>query len=343
MAIPKKPSAHKGIPVTDVSSAQEALLSLMGTPQEQSPEEEVQAETTEEVSEQATEIAESVETEAVEEPDTGEVAAEDLDEETQEEETQETGTYTVKIDGKDVEVTLDELQNGYSRQADYTRKSQVLAEQRQRAEQELAATQQERQRYISQLEQIGQQADSEMEKYKKLDWTKLKEDDPMDYMTKRDAYRDLQDNRKKLEEEHKNLLAKEQNDASQKWQETLVHQQEVLKNTLPEWVDPEKGPKLKSQIKNYALSADIGFSEQEVNSLIDARSVRVLHKAMLYDKLKQTKIAKKRTKVVPKVTKPGTGTTKAEVNTEKAAKLRQRAKHSGKLDDAAKYLESLMS
>tara|TARA_R100001530_G_scaffold534_2_gene846 strand:- start:1123 stop:2151 length:1029 start_codon:yes stop_codon:yes gene_type:complete len=342
MAIPKKPSAIKGIPVTDVSSAQDALLSLMGTQQEQPPAEEVQEEVEENTSEQAMENAESVETEAVEEPVTGEVTAEDLDDDAQEEETQETDTYTIKVDGKDVDVTLDELKKGYSRHADYTRKSQVLSEQRQRADQELVATQQERQRYLTQLEQIGKQADSEMEKYKKLDWNKIKDDDPMDYMAKRDAYRELQDNKKKLEEEEQNVLAKQQQEAGQRWHETLVQQQDVLKNKLPEWVNPETGPKLKSQIKAYALSSDIGFTEQEVSSLVDARSVMVLHKAMLYDKLKQTKIAKKKTRVVPKVTKPGTGVSKADVSSEKHAQLRRKAKSSGKVDDAAKYLESLL-
>ena len=87
------------------------------------------------------------------------MTADDLVENDQEQELDEPSTYTVKVDGKDVEVTLDELRSGYSRQADYTRKSQVLAEQRQKADEELAATQQERQRYISQLEQFTDSAD----------------------------------------------------------------------------------------------------------------------------------------------------------------------------------------
>ena len=44
-------------------------------------------------------------------------------------------TYTVKVDGAESEVTLSELQQGYQRQADYTRKTQELASERQRLEQ----------------------------------------------------------------------------------------------------------------------------------------------------------------------------------------------------------------
>ena len=41
-------------------------------------------------------------------------------------------SYTVKIDGREEQVTLNELQNGYQRQADYTRKTQELASERER-------------------------------------------------------------------------------------------------------------------------------------------------------------------------------------------------------------------
>ena len=58
-----KESKHKGIPVTDVASAQEALLGLMETPKEQTSETEEVTETQDVVSEQAMENAESVETE----------------------------------------------------------------------------------------------------------------------------------------------------------------------------------------------------------------------------------------------------------------------------------------
>ena len=40
--------------------------------------------------------------------------------------------YTVKVDGDEQEVTLSELQNGYQRQADYTRKTQQVAAEKER-------------------------------------------------------------------------------------------------------------------------------------------------------------------------------------------------------------------
>ena len=335
-SIPTKESKHSGIPVTDVESAQKALLDSIRASKEQPETVEGETETQEAVSEQAMENAESVENEAVET-----LTAEDLVDDNQQEQLSEPRTYTVKIDGKDTEVTEDELLSGYSRQADYTRKSQVLAEQRKKMDEELAATQQERQQYQSQLEQFNLQADSKLEEFKSVDWTKLKEEDPMEYALKRDQYRELQENKRLVAEEQQNLAQKQQAEMQTKWNEELARQQEVMAQRLPEWNDPEKGPKLKQNIKSFALKK--GFTEQEVDSLIDARSVDVLHKAMMYETLLEAKISQKKAKVVPKVQKPGAPSTKSEVNSEKVKQTRARLKRSGRVDDAALAIKSLMS
>lgn len=334
--IPTQDSKFGGTPVTDVRSAQEALQGMMGTPSEQSTEDQEEIETTEEVSTQDTE-SESVEVEASN-PDG--LSAEDLVDQDQVEGNEELDTYTVKVDGKDVQVTQDELLAGYSRQADYTRKSQVLSEQRQKADLELAATQQERQRYLSQLEQFNTQADSKINELAKTDWTQLKEEDPTEYMLKRDQYRELQENKRTVEDEQKDLQLKSQQENQVKWQEELGRQQEIMVQRLPEWTDPDKGPKLKQNIKSFAVKK--GFTEQEVSSLIDARSVDVLHKAMLYENLLAAKISGKKTKVVPKVTRPGSPASKGEISGDKVKAQRARLKRSGHLNDASSLIESLM-
>ena len=334
--IPTQDSKFGGTPVTDVRSAQEALQGMMSTPSEQSTEDQEEIETTEEVSTQDTE-SESVEVEASN-PDG--LSAEDLVDQDQVEGNEELDTYTVKVDGKDVQVTQDELLAGYSRQADYTRKSQVLSEQRQKADLELAATQQERQRYLSQLEQFNTQADSKINELAKTDWTQLKEEDPTEYMLKRDQYRELQENKRTVEDEQKDLQLKSQQENQVKWQEELGRQQEIMVQRLPEWTDPDKGPKLKQNIKSFAVKK--GFTEQEVSSLIDARSVDVLHKAMLYENLLAAKISGKKTKVVPKVTRPGSPASKGEISGDKVKAQRARLKRSGHLNDASSLIESLM-
>jgi len=335
--IPTQDSRFGGTPVKDVKSAQEALQGLMETREEQIPEDQVETEITEEVSAQDME-SESVEVEA---SNSNELSVEDLVDQDQVEGNEELDTYTVKVDGKDVEVTQEELLAGYSRHADYTRKSQVLSEQRQKADEELAATQQERQRYLSQLEQFNSQADSQITELSSTDWTKLKEEDPTEYMLKRDQYRELQENKRMVSEEQENLQYKSQQEHQVKWQEELARQQQVMAQRLPEWNDPDKGPKLKQNIKSFAVKK--GFSEQEVNSLIDARSVDVLHKAMLYENLLSAKISGKKSKVIPRVQKPGSPASREEISSDKLKAKRARLKRSGHISDASSLIESLLT
>jgi len=64
-----------------------------------------------------------------------ESAAADTPEVSSEATTEPGDAYTVKVDGEESQVSLSELQDGYQRQADYTRKTQELAEERQRLQQ----------------------------------------------------------------------------------------------------------------------------------------------------------------------------------------------------------------
>jgi len=75
-----------------------------------------------------------------------------------EEEEQPKPRYKVKASGEEVEVELDELIKGYQQGADYTKKSQALAEQRKAIEaerQHLEYVKQERQAY-AQIVAVGQ-------------------------------------------------------------------------------------------------------------------------------------------------------------------------------------------
>jgi len=335
--IPTKESTHKGIPVTDVASAQAAIQAQLQAPATEEPVEQVLESEVEDTSEQATEVAESVETQA---EDSDELTVDDLDADNQSEETETPQSYTVKVDGKDVEVTLEELQAGYSRQADYTRKSQVLAEQRKQMDDELSATQQERQRYSHALEQLGDSTDFEINQFKDVDWNKLKADDPMAYIQQKDALRDLQDSKNKINAEKQKIQEQQENEYKTNMLKHRDEQIKLLSERLPDWTDPTKGPKLKQDIKSFALAK--GFTEQEINMLIDARSIEVLNNAMKYENLLNAKIAKKKVKTVPKVTKPGAGVSKAEKDTEKVKQQRAKLKTSGKVGDAAKMIEGLI-
>lgn len=338
--IPMKESNVGGIPLGDgtVKGAQEALLGLMKTPKEQTSEDQEATETQEDVSEQAMDVAESVENETVESV-TDDTVEESVEDNTQEE-IGEPKSYTVKIDGEDVKVNEEELLAGYSRTADYTRKSQVLAEQRKKVDDELTATQQERQRLQSQLEQLSKANESEIDKLKNTDWERLKLTNQTEYLLKKDRYDDLLAQQKAIDEQTQKVEQQKADEFRKKWNESLEENKKLIVKKIPKYFDPDEGMKLQNNIREFGLSE--GLSNEELDAMIDARAVNILYKAMLYDQLQKTKISSKKSKVVPKVQKPGTPSTRAEVSTEKVKAHRARLKRSGRVDDAAALIKSMM-
>ena len=338
--IPMKESNVGGIPLGDgtVKGAQEALLGLMKTPKEQTSEDQEATETQEDVSEQAMENAESVENETVESV-TDDTVEESVEDNTQEE-IGEPKSYTVKIDGEDVKVNEEELLAGYSRTADYTRKSQVLAEQRKKVDDELTATQQERQRLQSQLEQLSKANESEIDKLKNTDWERLKLTNQTEYLLKKDRYDDLLAQQKAIDEQTQKVEQQKADEFRKKWNESLEENKKLIVKKIPKYFDPDEGMKLQNNIREFGLSE--GLSNEELDAMIDARAVNILYKAMLYDQLQKTKISSKKSKVVPKVQRPGTPSTRAEVSTEKVKAHRARLKKSGRVDDAAALIKSMM-
>lgn len=318
------------------------ILSMWDS-QEQTANEETEATVDEEVVED-TQEAEEVEEEAPEEEGQAEEETEEEVEEEEETEivAEEDLKYTIKVDGEELEVGIEELKNGYQRQADYTRKSQALAEQRKETEaiqSERQRLEQERQMYANGLQMLQEQQSSKLQEFESIDWTALKADDPYQYMLKKDEYRDAQEKVQNVQQQQM-LIQQEQAEEAQKARAHFVQQEYArLVEALPEWNDQEST--IKKDVQEYARS--VGFLPEEINQLADHRSVLVIKKAMEYDKL-TTKVApkKKAVKKVPKVQKSGRGNSKEDTAAEAVKQKRARLRKSGKQDDAASIFYDML-
>ena len=115
--------------VSSMANATEAMLRVLDGDQPQSAPEAEQP--TEELDSQPEEQEEEVSSEEDEfRVLDGEEEEEYEPQDNKAEEGEEVETYTITVNGEDVDVTLEELKSGYSRQSDYTRKTQELAENR---------------------------------------------------------------------------------------------------------------------------------------------------------------------------------------------------------------------
>ena len=175
---PQVPAGLQPIPALDgsVAEAQEALLSLL-EPEEETPETE-EAQPTEVEESQPEEEDESFEGESEEEEESVEE-----EEESEEPDEESEGTlYAVTVNGEEQQVTLDELMSGYSRQSDYTRKTQDVAKERKQMGElqaqyasEMHQARAERQQYLESLNQIIANSASNLDKFTNIDWESIKE------------------------------------------------------------------------------------------------------------------------------------------------------------------------
>jgi len=256
----------------------------------------------------------------------------------EEEEIQETSpSYTVKVDGEEFEVDLDELRNGYQRQSDYTKKSQSVAEMRKAYEANLQSVQQERDQYQQVLANMENYQNLELKKYQELDWSSLKEDDPVEYMEKRIEFQDAKDKVNQVKQEQMAVQQKTQQEVYQNIQHKVQEEAELLATALPEYSDPSSN--LKTELRDFAIN--MGFSEQDVNGITDHKVVLVLHKAMLQERANSSTSSKVK-KGPAKVIKAGVPVTKKQRVARDVQAKRDRLRKTGNVNDAANAFMDLI-
>ena len=238
-------------------------------------------------------------------------AQEESDDDVEDEEESESPLYTVKVDGKEIEVTLDELTSGYTRQSDYSKKTGELANQRRAIQQQADAIQQERSYYSQVLGNARSNAEAQLEEYKNIDWDALRQEDSLLFMQRRDEMRDLEKSIEDNGKEQQKLAAQAQQYQVQKFNHDVEEGRKQLLGIMPDWND-----KTSKEVREFGLG--MGFSSEELSGITDHRSMAVLRKAMLYDNIQNSQPAKKKVKAgTPKYVKSGVSKTKSDVSAKK--------------------------
>ena len=246
-------------------------------------------------------------------------------------------SYTVKIDGEEVAVTLEELQSGYSRQQDYTRKTQELAQQRKAIEQAQQELAQRDAIYAQLLPKLEAQLSGELAN--EPDWNRLYEDDPVGYVREKQLWDEKKEKLKATQAEQQRL----QQENAQKQQEQLAkfveYGQQKLLEIVPEWKNPEIAQQEKLAIREYGINT-LGYTPQEMDSIYDYRALLGLRNAWLNNKTVEATKKKPTEKAAARVARPGSTRKVKSVAPVKRAK--QRLAKTGKTTDAAKVFEQML-
>ena len=255
--------------------------------------------------------------------------------------------YRVVVDGQEQEVTLDELMKGYSRQSDYTRKTEKLSQDRKSVEElknEYTRQNEEakikRDQYEKQIQILSEQL--KQSEPSKVDLDRLYEDNPAEYV----RVKAEQDRRKELLEkanqERERIQSEKQEEQSKQYNAYLEQQRELLAQKLPIYADKEKGPEFVKNLTNYAK--EIGYTDQEINMLVDHRSVIMLANAYRYDKLKKANLKNKKVTKVSKVVSSSSAKVQDENEVAKRMKSKKATlRKTGKVQDAVSVLREMYS
>ena len=320
---------------TDITKATKAITGLLDPkieaknekPEEQNTEEEQNS--PELTQEESSNEDQPQEQEIVEE-ESNEEASEDVSQDEEQidtQEKQESPLYKVKVNGQEFDVTLDELRNGYSRDADYRQKTEELSNQRKNFQSESEKQRQDYSTKLSEVNRLMSVAQQQLQtEINSADLEKLYEEDPAE------AAR-IEHRLRRKQEKLNSAMAKTQSEQKKQFDSFLQDQQRKLIAKMPEFSDPAKASNLKASMKNTLNN--YGFNDQEIAQVYDHRIVMLVNDAMKYRSLQKAKpnIAKKISKP-GKVFSSGVKQSKADVNYKARKEKLSRLKKSGSVKDA---------
>jgi len=291
---------------------------------------------------QLEEVPEEAEVEAEEpeiEAEAEEVEAEEDEQEEVEEQPDDPQYHRVKLDGVEMEVTLDEMKSSYMRQQDYTKKTQAVAEQKRQLQADQEAAKNERLQYQQRVENLVQQQQAQQPV--EPDWDQLYESDPLEWMKQKESVRSQKERNLELQQEQFRMRQQQEYEQQEQMKSHLSEQHQALMDAIPEWQDQKVMQQEKAQIRDYAVNT-LGYSSEEISQVYDARAVQALRHGMVASGLKgKGKVKLKPIAPAIRSVTPGSAPEQPKKQTS-IHKAKIRLAKSGKMSDAEAYFKQLL-
>ena len=259
--------------------------------------------------------------------------------ETEEETTTELETpelHRVKVSGQELEVSLDELKAGYSRDSDYRQKTHTLGMEKRDLETQKNSLRQTYDTRLSELNDLISTADQFVQqKQGGQDLAKLYQEDPTEA-----AKLDFQ---LRQEKQHiESLKATARQAQNKQYENYLETQKELAATKIPEFSDPNKADSFKLNLRNSLR--DYGFNDQEIGSLADHRFLMVAKDAMSFKSQKDKRpIVSKKVANAPKVLKAGVAKSNVSSGREEVRNKINTLRKSGHIRDAQSAIADMIN
>lgn len=254
-------------------------------------------------------------------------------------------TVTIEVDGKPVQMTKAELAEavkGQMRQADYTQKTMVTAEEKKAAQAEKQAAAAEREKLANQLQTYSVQQQGALANIEAQLTDELLQSDPLRYLELERIHKKGQADLAKASADLTAMQQQYQAEQAERQKEFQQSQHQALLDKLPTWKDPAKAKEEVGKISKHMQSH--GFTDAEIGNLYDHRIVLAMRKAMLYDDLMEraTKAPARVAAAPAKVERPGVAAQQPHGNEARVQAMKRLEKGGGKVADAAAAFASIM-
>jgi len=259
--------------------------------------------------------------------------------ETEEETTTELETpelHRVKVSGQELEVSLDELKAGYSRDSDYRQKTHSLGMEKRDLENQKSSLSQSYDTRLSELNDLISTADQYVkQKQGGQDLAKLYQEDPSE-ASRLDF--ELRQESSRIE----GLKNKARQVQSQQYESYLNTQKELAATKIPEFSDPNKIDTFKLSMRNSLR--DYGFNDQEIGSLADHRFLMVAKDAMSFKtQTDKRPIVSKKIANAPRVLKAGVAKSNSSSGRESVRNKINTLRKSGHIKDAQSAIADMIN
>ena len=196
--------------------------------------------------------------------------------------------YDVKVDGEDLQVTLEEALAGYQRDSDYRKKTMSVAESRKEVEAKAAS-----------IDAKLQELDSFIKrKEDDTDWESLRRDDPGEYLKRKEDLEAVKAATEKARNERNAELTELQ-------QANVSTQSAKLAEVMggDNWTQEQRNVDMKAASEYLT---NIGITEAEMPTIVDHRLWRMIFDASKAQGIQQTKTkVREQVRTAPKSVRPG--------------------------------------
>lgn len=242
----------------------------------------------------------------------------------------------IQIGEETYEVNFAELRSGYLRQEDYVAK--VNAQEAEYLE-KTAKVEELEAKLVQELQQASIMLTGDLSKYDRINWQALKDADPAKYNELRVEATEAREYAQSLVTRQRGIEAMHQEAQRLRQVAYVKGQVELAEKIVPGFREPGFFDKLVS------FGKDVGYSQQDIENITDARQLLILNNARLFAegvvKKKAAMDSKRPASELPPVIKPGTTKSANTAKHQQAKKATARLSSEKSVEAAAAYFMTL--